>query len=84
MKTSARLSCKLNFKPSAPAQAQAQAQHGATEWLYRSCLRIWLRYRLDACKRCLHTIAAQRANDFQAERVLHRDISAMRSRLQSL
>jgi len=76
MKTSARLS----FKPHAPARSH----HGAAEWIYRSCLRIWLRYRLDACTRCLHTIAAQRANDFQAERLLHRDISAMRSRLQSL
>jgi len=80
MKTSARLSFKPGFKPHAPARPH----HGAAEWIYRSCLRIWLRYRLDACTRCLHTIAAQRANDFQAERMLHRDISAMRSRLQSL
>jgi hypothetical protein len=52
--------------------------------LYRSCVRAWLRYRLDACTRCLHTIAAQRENDFHAERMLHREISATRSRLQSL
>jgi len=88
MKTSARLSFKLsfkpNFKPSFKPHAPARPPHGAAEWIYRSCLRIWLRYRLDACTRCLHTIAAQRANDFQAERLLHRDISAMRSRLQSL
>ena len=80
MKTSARLSFKLSLKHHAPARPH----HGAAEWIYRSCLRIWLRYRLDACTRCLHTIAAQRANDFHAERMLHRDISAMRSRLQSL
>jgi hypothetical protein len=88
MKTSARLSFKLsfkpNFKPSFKPHAPARPPHEAAEWIYRSCLRIWLRYRLDACTRCLHTIAAQRANDFQAERLLHRDISAMRSRLQSL
>jgi len=84
MKTSARLSFKPNFKPSFKPHAPARPPHGAAEWIYRSCLRIWLRYRLDACTRCLHTIAAQRANDFQAERLLHRDISAMRSRLQSL
>ncbi|WP_323140010.1 hypothetical protein [Massilia phyllosphaerae] len=80
MKTSARLSFKLSFKPHAPARPH----HGAAEWIYRACLRIWLRYRLDTCTRCLHTIAAQRANDFHAERLLHQDISAMRSRLQSL
>lgn len=80
MKTSARLISKLSCQPHAPARPH----HGAVEWIYRSCLRIWLRYRLDACTRCLHTIAAQRANDFHAERMLHRDISAMRSRLQSL
>jgi hypothetical protein len=84
MKTSARLSYKLGFKPSFEPQAPAGPHHGPAEWIYRSCLRIWLRYRLDTCTRCLHTIAAQRANDFQAERLLHRDISAMRSRLQSL
>ena len=84
MKTSARLSCKPGFKPSFTPHAPARPHYGAAEWIYRSCLRIWLRYRLDACTRCLHTIAAQRANDFHAERLLHRDISAMRSRLQSL
>lgn len=61
-------------------------------WLYgelshgvgRPLMRAWLRYRLDSYKRCLHTIAAQRENDFHAERMLHRAISATRSRLQSL
>jgi len=52
-------------------------------WL-RVFLRLWLRYRLDACQRSLHAMTAQRENDFHAERLLHRDISAMRSRLQSL
>jgi hypothetical protein len=61
-------------------------------WLYgelnngvgRPLMRAWLRYRLDTYSRCLHTIAAQRENDFHAERMLHRAISATRSRLQSL
>jgi hypothetical protein len=53
-------------------------------WLGRAWMRAWLRYRLDSYTRCLHTIAAQRENDFQAERHLHRAISATRSRLQSL
>lgn len=63
-----------------------------TEPLYRTWLqffarfwlRYWLNYRLDGYTRSLHTIAAQRENDFQAERLLHREISATRSRLQSL
>lgn len=46
--------------------------------------KLWLRSRLDTCTRDLQTIAAQRENDFHAERILHRDISAMRSKLQSL
>lgn len=50
----------------------------------RACLRAWLRYRLDGYTRCLHAIAAQRDNDFRAERMLHKAISATRSRLQSL
>jgi hypothetical protein len=57
---------------------------GVAERIYRSWLRVWLRYRLDAYTRCLHTIAAQRENDFHAERLLHREISTTRSRLQSL
>jgi hypothetical protein len=46
--------------------------------------KAWLRSRLDMHSRSLQTIAAQRDNDFQAERILHREISAMRSKLQSL
>jgi hypothetical protein len=53
-------------------------------WLGRSWKRAWLRYQLNNYTRCLHTIAAQRENDFHAERMLHRAISATRSRLQSL
>jgi len=46
--------------------------------------RAWLRSRLDNYTRSLHAIAAQRENDFQAERILHRAVSATRSKLQSL
>ena len=46
--------------------------------------RAWLRSRLDNYTRSLHNIAAQRENDFHAERILHRAISATRSKLQSL
>ncbi len=46
--------------------------------------RAWLRYRLDNYSRCLRAIAAQRENDFHAERMLHRAVSATRSRLQAL
>jgi hypothetical protein len=46
--------------------------------------RAWLRSRLENYRRSLHTIAAQRENDFHAERILHRAISATRSKLQSL
>jgi hypothetical protein len=46
--------------------------------------RAWLRSRLDNYTRSLHIIAAQRENDFYAERMLHRAISATRSKLQSL
>jgi len=52
--------------------------------LGRTWMRTWLRYRLNSYTRCLHTISAQRENDFHAERHLHRAISATRSRLQSL
>lgn len=51
-----------------------------TSRLYKA----WLRSRLDVCSRSLQTIAAQRENDFHAERILHREMSAMRSKLQSL
>jgi hypothetical protein len=46
--------------------------------------KAWLRSRLDNCTRDLQTIAAQRENDFHAERLLHREMSEMRSKLQSL
>jgi hypothetical protein len=46
--------------------------------------RAWLRSRLDNYTRSLHNIAVQRENDFHAERILHRAISATRSKLQSL
>ncbi len=51
-----------------------------TSLLYRA----WLRSRLDVCSRDLAFIAAQRENDFHAERMLHRQMSEMRSKLQSL
>ena len=57
---------------------------GLCHGIGRPLMRAWLRYRLDTYTRCLHTIAAQRENDFHAERMLHRAISATRSRLQSL
>jgi hypothetical protein len=50
----------------------------------RVIYRAWLRSRLDNYTRSLHIIAAQRENDFHAERILHRAISATRSKLQSL
>jgi hypothetical protein len=50
----------------------------------RLVYRAWLRSRLDSYERGLHAIAAQRANDFHAERLLHRAISSIRSKLQSL
>ena len=46
--------------------------------------KAWLRSRLDMYARSLDTIAAQRENDFHAERILHREMSALRSKLQSL
>jgi hypothetical protein len=48
------------------------------------CRRAWLRSRLDSYQRSLHAIAAQRENDFYAERLLHRAITSTRSKLQSL
>jgi len=46
--------------------------------------KAWLRSRLDNYTRSLHAIAAQRENDFHAERMLHRAVSSTRSKLQSL
>jgi hypothetical protein len=51
-----------------------------TKMVYRA----WLRSRLDNYTRSLQIIAAQRENDFYAERILHRAISTTRSKLQSL
>ena len=45
--------------------------------------KAWLRSRLDNYTRSLHAIAAQRENDFQAERLLHRAVSETRSNLSS-
>lgn len=46
--------------------------------------KVWLRSRLDNYTRSLHTIAAQRENDFHAERMLHQALAATRAKLQSL
>jgi hypothetical protein len=46
--------------------------------------KAWLRSRLDMYARHLQAIAVQRENDFHAERLLHRAVSATRSKLQSL
>lgn len=51
-----------------------------TSRLYKA----WLRTRLDNYNRSLQAIAAQRENDFHAERMLHRAVSNTRSKLQSL
>ena len=50
----------------------------------RMLYRAWLRSRLENYTRSLHAIAAQRENDFHAERILHRAITTTRSKLQSL
>jgi hypothetical protein len=57
---------------------------GITRGLTRRLHRVWLQSRIDTYMRNLHAIAAQRENDFHAERILHRAISATRSKLQSL
>jgi hypothetical protein len=46
--------------------------------------KAWLRARLERCTRDLDAIAAQRENDFHAERMLHREVVVMRSKLHSL
>lgn len=45
---------------------------------------IWLRLRVDAYSRQLHAILAQRENDFEAERMLQRDLCTVRSELRKL
>jgi len=56
----------------------------ATVRLFKGLYKAWLRARLDTYARHLQAIAAQRENDFHAERLLHRAVSATRSKLQSL
>ena len=46
--------------------------------------KAYLRSRLDRYTRALQVIAAQRENDFQAERMLNKEAGAVRSKLQSL
>ena len=46
--------------------------------------KAWLRARLEAYTRALDVIAAQRENDFQAERMLHKQVVVVRSKLHSL
>ncbi|MBA5606475.1 hypothetical protein H3H36_14045 [Duganella sp. FT3S] len=46
--------------------------------------KAYLCWRLDHCQRHLHTIAAQRENDFQAERLLHREVAVVRAKLHTL
>jgi len=46
--------------------------------------KAYLRSRLNRCARALASIAAQRENDFHAERILHREVIAVRSKLHSL
>jgi hypothetical protein len=46
--------------------------------------KAWLRSRLDRYNRQLEVIAAQRENDFLAERVLHKQVVTVRSKLHSL
>jgi hypothetical protein len=46
--------------------------------------RAYLRSRLARYTRDLQAIAEQRENDFHAERILHREVVAVRSKLQSL
>ena len=54
------------------------------KWVARRLYKAWLLSRLDNYTRSLHAIAAQRENDFHAERMLHRAVSSTRSKLQSL
>ncbi|WP_174999193.1 hypothetical protein [Rugamonas aquatica] len=46
--------------------------------------KAWLRARLERYMRALDAIAAQRENDFHAERVLHKEVVLLRSKLHSL
>lgn len=44
----------------------------------------WLRFEVEACLRQLSSIAAQRANDCEAERMIHRDLCVLRTELHKL
>lgn len=44
----------------------------------------WSRFQIHGCSRQLSSIASQRANDFEAERMLHRDLCVLRAELQKL
>jgi hypothetical protein len=46
--------------------------------------KAYLRSRLKRYRRDLHSIAIQRENDFQAERILHREVIEVRSKLNAL
>jgi hypothetical protein len=46
--------------------------------------KAYLRSRLDRYTRALEVIAAQRENDFHAERMLHKEVVVVRSKLHSL
>ncbi|MES2075601.1 hypothetical protein [Rugamonas rubra] len=46
--------------------------------------KAYLRSRLDRYTRDLQAIAAQRENDFHAERILHREVIEVRTKLHSL
>lgn len=44
----------------------------------------WLRIKLDARVRQVYSIIAQRENDFDAERELHREIAVLRAQMRLL
>jgi len=52
--------------------------------LINTVYKAWLRARLERYTRALEAIAAQRENDFQAERLLHKEMVLLRSKLHSL
>ena len=52
--------------------------------LVATLYKAWLRARLERYTRALEAIAAQRENDFHAERVLHKEMVLLRSKLNSL
>lgn len=52
--------------------------------LINTVYKAWLRARLERYMRALEAIAAQRENDFQAERLLHKEMVLLRSKLHAL